>query len=122
MEVSLIFKSSRSIANAVNKGDAITLYRWMAHNPKETLVILNENHFLLDAVRAENLEMVQVLINLGVDVNLTASDYSEPPIFDAAFQGNVEIFNALVEAGAKTDQKYLEDRTPREILNSKLKN
>lgn len=94
----------------------------MAHNPKETLVILNENHFLLDAVRAENLEMVQVLINLGVDVNLTASDYSEPPIFDAAFQGNVEIFNALVEAGAKTDQKYLEDRTPREILNSKLKN
>ena len=115
------FQSSESIANAVQKGNTTTLYSFMAQNPKETLVILNENHFLVDAVRSGDFRMVQVLISLGVDVNLTASDYSEPPIFDAARQGNVEMFNALAQAGAKADQKYLGDQTPREILNLKLK-
>jgi cytohesin len=47
----------------------------------------------------KNLEMVQLLVEAGSDVN--ASD--RPPLFDACRGGNVEIVQALIDAGANVN-------------------
>lgn len=55
---------------------------------------------LLHATRAQNLEMINVLINAGADVNI-GNNAGETPLGMAVFHQNRGIFTRLLEAGAE---------------------
>jgi ankyrin repeat protein len=58
---------------------------------------------LIHAIRAENLDMVRVLLDAGADVNI-GNNNGESPLGIAVHLHNREIFTALLDAGAEIGQ------------------
>nr|WP_288101940.1 ankyrin repeat domain-containing protein [Halomonas sp.] len=52
------------------------------------------------AIRAELPRVVEALINLGANVNQRAGAEEEPPLWNAAYEGNPQIVAELAKAGA----------------------
>jgi ankyrin len=54
--------------------------------------------------RAENVEAIRMLLELGLDPNAANND-GRTPLMAAAFKGNIEVVQVLVEAGARLETR-----------------
>ena len=72
----------------------------MTNYPKETPLTLA-------SCSEENLDIVQLLLNVGVDVN--GSDGIIAPLHYASWCGNIEIIELLIEAGADVNRASTDD-------------
>ena len=110
-------KSSKShdqgndIFSAISNKDIRSVEQIVANNPK---VINERNQFnrtpLHFAVENEQLEMVQVLVDAGSDVNSTALN-GLTPLFSAVALGNMDIVKYLVNNGADMSQRNQQNET-----------
>lgn len=64
----------------------------------------HEEYPLHEAVAAENVEMVSMLLKAGANVNAVSgfSSFKEPALTEAIEKENIEIVKLLLDAGAKT--------------------
>lgn len=53
------------------------------------------------AIRSDNTQMVEKLINLGCDINCISEDRGYSPVMDAVWRGNKEITSLLISKGAE---------------------
>lgn len=74
-------------------------------------VDFDEVGVLLSAVESENLELVNFLLDSGVDVDVRDSD-NNTPLLIACREGYNKIAKALVDAGADVDAENDYDETP----------
>jgi ankyrin repeat protein len=57
-------------------------------------------------------DVVQLMINLGADVNCLSSEFEDTPLHFACFESNVNISKLLVNHGAKVDTANSSGKTP----------
>lgn len=67
---------------------------------------------LCNAARAENKEIVQLLLNKGADVNLVSKDRGYSPLMDAIWRENVEITEMFIKHGADLNLISNDGQTP----------
>ncbi len=102
MFLTLTFLGQRSFFDAVELGDLHRVKSLLADQPK----LIGSTTFLGNtglhvAVTAGHLDIVELLINAGSDVN--AKGDSATPLHLAAASGNVPIASALLNAGAQVN-------------------
>ncbi len=67
---------------------------------------------LIEAVKNKHLEVVQLLVDAGADIENEDSFYGRTPIFFAAQNGDKEILAYLIESGASVNQKDVNMNDP----------
>lgn len=74
--------------------------------------ISEDEKLLLSAADSMDSSVVKELINRGVNVNCEATFSHHTPLHSVAWNGNCEIANMLIKAGAKIDARSGADVTP----------
>lgn len=133
---------SRLDINPANSSDAINsseepLYWAIAHGNVEMAKYLlsrgakiktgnngiGQAGLLWGAIRWGHLEALILLIENGIDVNVKV-DLKNPrnslPIFEAIEARNPAMLEILIKAGASTDVKNIEGKTPRQVIEENL--
>ena len=77
----------------------------------------NGNTLLIWAVKNNNKELVQFLIENGAEVNL-ANDYGNTPLHFAFSNKNYEIVNILLKNNASEETKNLKGLSPWECVDN----
>ncbi len=92
---------------AIGQGDRDIVILLLAHGANMEVPTYDGDTALCLAAYAGNVEIVDVLIAAGADVN-PATDYS--PLMRAAIQGHVQVCRRLIDASAKLDLQRDEGR------------
>jgi hypothetical protein len=94
----------------VYSGDVAEVRQLLVDHPGLLTLEVIERTWLHHAARRDNVAMVELLVEAGLDVNTPCNDRnSEGPLSDAARKGCVEVAQWLLEHGAKVgvgDGKY----------------
>lgn len=70
-----------------------------------------------------DVEIVQLLINLGKNININVTDlYGNTPLHLACEEDNVEVAQLLIHHGARVDIKNKDEKTPVELSSSEIQN
>jgi ankyrin repeat protein len=63
----------------------------------------NQDSLLCFAVRMKSLPVARLLIDRGADVDLASKGLGKSPLFQAAYQGDVESVSLLIKAGCNVN-------------------
>ena len=85
---------------AIAKREVETVLELLQHGGDKDKLDDESESPLHKASRLGHLDLVEILLNLGVDVNLRNSEDDETPLAAALIWGNIEVFHYLIERGA----------------------
>ncbi len=102
IEMGLEF-SIRDLVEAVSEGEALAVEKFIIAGFPSDSCDKNGVFLLNIAVRKGHEKIVSELINNGADINIISGDRGNTPVMDAAAEGNTEILDKLISAGAKLD-------------------
>ncbi|XP_062533851.1 putative ankyrin repeat protein RF_0580 [Armigeres subalbatus] len=92
--------STMSIFRAVKKSQPALIRKLLSLKPELVNVPVNGETFLYQAVRNNNLEVIDLLFEFGANVNLGVPNNSETPLHLAVYNKNIKIARHLLEHGA----------------------
>ena len=93
-------KSNNLFLRLLQEGASVNVFGAYGENP------------LIDAISSQRLDVVELLIDCGADVNWSHKYVSITPLHAAAQQDLVEIAQLLIKNGAKLDAKIADDAHP----------
>lgn len=110
---------------AVERGDAVFLRKYLAGGGDPDLYFSVKGYLLANAILSDNIEVLELLISRGADVNRKKADESGP-LLQAVLFKRCEQAKLLLSAGADLNERYvnywraamppeLKDRTIRDI-------
>ncbi|EAT48858.1 AAEL000113-PA [Aedes aegypti] len=92
--------STMAIFRAVKKSQPALIRKLLSIKPELVNVPVNGETFLYQAVRNNNLEVIDLLLEFGANVNLGVPSNSETPLHLAIYNKNIKIARHLLEHGA----------------------
>lgn len=108
-----------NLFSLIKAGDLETFHGTLDHyiQTKGSDVLFHEKNskgetLLHIACAIDREDIVQLLVNLGADVNCVSTDFEDTPLHFACFEGNINIFKLLVNHGAKVDTANRSGKTP----------
>ncbi|XP_055634529.1 putative ankyrin repeat protein RF_0580 [Toxorhynchites rutilus septentrionalis] len=92
--------STMSVYRAVKKNQPALVRKLLSMKPDLINVPVNEETLLYQAVKNNNLEVIDLLFEFGADVNLGIPCNGETPLHLAVYNKNIKIARHLIEHGA----------------------
>ncbi|XP_055594156.1 putative ankyrin repeat protein RF_0381 [Uranotaenia lowii] len=92
--------STMAVFRAVRKGQLAMVRRMLSVKPHLVNVPVNGESLLYQAVRTENLDMIELLLDFGAEVNLGVPGNGQTPVQLAVYNKNLKIVRYLMDHGA----------------------
>ncbi len=90
----------KQLYKLVTSGDVSGVETVLSDNSDYLNRVVIGKSWLHFAARDNDVEMIEALIDMGLDVNFRAHDCSIEPLFSAIFESSFEAITCLVEKGA----------------------
>ena len=113
----MTMKQRDSIRKAINDNDILIVQSLL--NSKISLKLLNDENVLCFALISNRIEIAQLLLNYGVDINARNIDNWTALMFISAY-GTVECLNLLLLNGADINTQCKENKTA--LIHATIKN
>ena len=110
-------KQRDSLRNAINKNDFLTVQSLLSS--KLSLKLLNDENVLCFALISNRIDIAQLLLNYGVDINARNIDNWTAAMFISAY-GTIECLNLLLENGADINLQCKENKSA--LIHATIKN
>ncbi|MDP9739370.1 UNVERIFIED_ORG: ankyrin repeat protein [Bacillus sp. B2I3] len=94
---------NKTIRNAIKLGDNNEVKRLIGDNPESLHTMTPFGTWLHVAAKKGHLEMVEYLINKGIDIDARGGTFDASALNLAAGEGHLEIVKYLIERGAELD-------------------
>ena len=101
----------RDLVEAVSEGENIALGEFLKAGFSVDSYNKNSVSLLNIAIRSGHINIADMLINKGADINTISGDRGNTPLMDAAAEADIEILNKIIDAGAVLNIKSKSGQT-----------